>query len=182
MKTRVHTHLGPSSACRPITGLTRFLAYHPSLRYLADRDEPPQRDQQLASQSHDCNRRFFAGGDPCPIPLYQRTIRLIHQKAPGELDHPTTYSRITRFGQPLLAPTPTTLVRRAGQPSVSRNSALISVLPRKDFAREHICGLDAQTLDPYQVLNPVIMSGLRRVMQLSEALVFYLFDLFIYEA
>ena len=38
VKTRVHTHLGPSSACRPITGLTRFLAYHPSLRYLADRD------------------------------------------------------------------------------------------------------------------------------------------------
>ena len=78
VKTRVHTHLGPSSACRPITGLTRFLAYHPSLRYLADRDEPPQRDQQLASQSHDCNRRLFAGGDPCPIPLYQRTIRLIY--------------------------------------------------------------------------------------------------------
>jgi hypothetical protein len=82
-------------------GLCRRAQDH-AQRHLASGNEPPQRDQQFASERDHHGLTFLAaGGDACLIPLCQGAVLLVDQEAPGELDHAATYSCVARFGEAL---------------------------------------------------------------------------------
>src|SRR6266853_3617096 len=65
-----------------------------ALRNLAGGDEPPQRNEQLASQRDDhCLSGSAARiGGPRPVPLRQRAVLLEHQKAPRQLQHAAAHA------------------------------------------------------------------------------------------
>src|SRR3954453_3989302 len=72
----------------------------------------PPRDQELSRQGHDQGlARVTTGvGRPRPVPLRQRTLLLMKQEAPGQLDHPAPHAGVARLGGPFLAPPAATLV------------------------------------------------------------------------
>ena len=83
---------------------------------LAGGDEAPERNEQLARQRHN---HGLARADASirrarPIPLGQRALLLMQQKAPSELDHPAADPGIAGSGKSSLASLLTALVRRSG--------------------------------------------------------------------
>jgi hypothetical protein len=66
-------------------------------------------------------------------PARQRTVFLEHQKAPRQLDQPTSYPRITGLGQALLSAFQAALVGRSREPGVACHRSSISKLPRQDL-------------------------------------------------
>src|SRR5207237_8121238 len=77
-----------------------------ALRHRPLSGQPPQGDQQLASQRHDCPLAHILAPalGLVAIPLGQRTVALELEKAPGELDHAAAYSAIAAARQAFFPP------------------------------------------------------------------------------
>src|SRR5215217_4107883 len=105
----------------------------------------PPRDQQLSCQGHDQGLARAAAGlrRARPIPLRQRTLVLMQQKAPGQLDHPAAHAGVARLGEPFLTPPAPALVRRAGEAGIARHRPSIPQIAPEDLVHEHVCGLKA---------------------------------------
>ena len=90
-------------------------------RHLAGGRQAPQRDQQLAGERH--NHRLPGGAaailGALPEPPGQRTVRLMPQKAPGELDQRPPHAGVAGLGEPLLAWLAAALVGRTGEAGVT---------------------------------------------------------------
>src|SRR3954471_16776661 len=98
-------------AC-PVRALPSRCSHDDASRHLARGHHSPQCDQQLSRQGHD---QGLARAAPSicrarPVPLRQRTLLLMKQEAPGQLDHPAPHAGVARLGDPFLAPPAATLV------------------------------------------------------------------------
>src|SRR3954453_9711338 len=96
----------------PVRILPSRCSQNDASRHLARGHHSPQCDQQLSREGHDQGlARVTTGvGRPRPVPLRQRTLLLMKQEAPGQLDHPAPHAGVARLGGPFLAPPAATLV------------------------------------------------------------------------
>src|SRR3954463_8596312 len=112
-QTKVSGKCGPRAprAC-PVRALPSRCSQDDASRHLARGHHSPQCDQQLSREGHDQGlaRATTGVGRPRPVPLRQRTLLLMKQEAPGQLDHPAPHAGVARLGEPFLAPPAATLV------------------------------------------------------------------------
>src|SRR3954465_5843232 len=114
-------HLGSSSETDDILFVrVRALVLPAFSRHAAPKTTPagtrghhsPQRDQQLSRQGHDQGlaRAATGVGRARPVRLRQRTLLLMKQEAPGQLDHPAADAGVACLGEPFSAPPAAALV------------------------------------------------------------------------
>src|SRR6516162_11290693 len=101
-------------------------------RYLASRDQPPQSDEQLASQRHDHGLAGRTAG-VCGAraePLRQGAILLEADKAPGEFNHAAAHPRLAGSRQTFLPPPGPAFVRRPGKTGIAGHGSSVSQIAR----------------------------------------------------
>src|SRR6516165_4280060 len=150
-----------------------------TVRHLTDRDQAPQRDQQLARQCHDHRRLARAARPlgPRAVPLRQRTVFLEHQEAPRQLDQPTSYPRIAGLGQALLSAFQTALIGRSREPGIARQRSSISKIARQDLPNQHVRRLDTDTDHPGEQAHHRMRPGIRCTLEPLGTCLLYRADL-----
>src|SRR3954469_12911195 len=148
-------------------------------RHLARSHHSPQRDQQLSRQRHDQGlaRAATGVGRARPVPLRQRTLLLMKQEAPGQLDHPAAHARVARLGEPFLPPPAAALVGRSGQARIAGDGSSIAPGPGKNLMNQHVRCLKADAHNAREETNHDMRLVLRSPFQLLRTGLLDLFDL-----
>src|SRR6516162_4403034 len=129
---------------------SRSCAKGKAFRYLASGRQSPQHDQELAGERHNHGLARHAARicSSCTIPLGQNAVRLVHQEAPGKLQHPTAHAGVAGFGKTALTSLLTALVRSSRQTGVSRHCFAIPQVAGENLLYQHIGRLDTNPDHP----------------------------------
>src|SRR5215468_6563972 len=95
--------------------------------YLAGGDQPPQSNEQLASQRHDHGLAGRTAGicGARAEPLRQGAILLEADKAPGEFNHAAAYPRVAGSRQTFLPPSGPAFVRCPGKTGIASHGSSV---------------------------------------------------------
>src|SRR3954469_5311776 len=147
--------------------------------HLAGGHHAPQCDQQLSGQRHDQGlaRAATGVGRARPVPLRQRTLLLMKQEAPGQLDHPAAHAGVAGLGEPFLAPPAAALVGRSGQARIAGDGSSIAPGPGKNLMNQHVRCLRADAHNAREETNHDMRLVLRSPFQLLRTGLLNLFDL-----
>src|SRR4051812_7883533 len=139
----------------------------------------PQRDQQLSRQRHDQGlaRAATGVGRARPVPLRQRTLLLMKQEAPGQLDHPAADAGVACLGEPFFAPPAAALVGGAGEARIAGDGSSITQGPCKNLMDQHVRCLNANAHNAREETNHDMRLFFRSLLQLLRAGLLNLFDL-----
>src|SRR4051794_5116475 len=148
-------------------------------RHLARGHHSPQRDQQLSRQRHDQGlaRAATGVGRARPVPLRQRTLLLMKQEAPGQLDHPAADAGVARLGEPFFAPPAAALVGGAGEACIAGDGSSIAPGPGKNLMDQHVRCLKADAHDAGEQANHDMRLFFRSLLQALRTGLLNLFDL-----
>jgi len=117
-------------------GVALCLAQDSSFRDQTNGHIAPESDHQLARQSDDGDTPDMSSGiaDLLHEPAGQRTLRLMPEPKPGELDGEGSNTRIARFADPLINAHGAAVERARRKPEVARNFTAIIKVSVESFA------------------------------------------------